>query len=183
VNSQEVLENPKLLLQLLKTLCKNGVFILEGAAKEVGQLRKLVGKFGFIRTTHYGYGFALSYGKGHSNCIIELKTDLYYRDEFTVKSEKNASNVAYTSTPLCVHTDLPYYVYPPSVQLLHWVKQYEADVEGGASQLVDGFRVAAQLKAMHPQSYEILSRVPVEFEDIGKDFTKFHKVHHSPTFV
>ncbi len=102
-----------------------------------------------------------------------------------MKSERNASNIAYTSSTLCVHTDLPYYVYPPCVQLLHCIKQYEGTEEdaGGESHLVDGFQVAHQMKLEFPESYDVLSNTPVEFADIGEDFTKFHKVHHSPTFV
>lgn len=42
---------------MLKTLCKNGVYIVEGAAKEAGELEKLVAKFGFFRRDHYGYHF------------------------------------------------------------------------------------------------------------------------------
>jgi len=102
-----------------------------------------------------------------------------------VKSERNASNLAYTSSTLCVHTDLPYYIYPPCVQLLHCIKQYDEIHEdgGGESHLVDGFEVARQMQLQFPESYDILSRIPVEFTDVGEDFTKFDKVHRSPTFV
>ena len=81
-----------------------------------------------------------------------------------------------------MHTDLPYYVYPPGVQLLHCIRQYSGD-DGAYSHLVDGFLVADQMKKLHPESYRILSEVPVEFADVGQDYTKFDKVHHSPTFV
>jgi len=67
--------------------------------------------------------------------------------------------------------------------MLHCIKQYTADEAGGRTVLVDGFRVAEHLKVNHPMEFKILCHVPVEFNDIGKDYTEFHKVHHSPTFV
>jgi gamma-butyrobetaine dioxygenase len=100
-----------------------------------------------------------------------------------VKSEKNAVNLAYTPTKLGLHTDLPYYAYPPGTQMLHCIKQYDVEEKAGRSLVVDGFQVAEQLRRDHPGDFNILHEVPVEFYDIGKDFTEFHKVHHSPTFV
>ncbi|CAG7702456.1 unnamed protein product [Allacma fusca] len=158
---QEVLQDDAKLLCCLKDLCKIGVVILENARKEVGQLKELANKIGFIRTTHYG-------------------------NEFTVQSIPDAVNLAYTSTALTVHTDLPYYVSPPGVQALHCIKQFygEADKNlGGESHLVDGFIVAHHMKENYPELYETLCNTPVEFYDIGEDYTKFYKIHHSPTFV
>ncbi len=105
----------------------------------------------------------------------------FFRYEFTVKSEKNAVNLAYTSNTLCVHTDLPYYENPPGVQLLHCIKQFNGD--GGKSRLVDGFLVGEQMRQHYPQEFKTLYQVPVEFLDVGQDFIQFHKIHHSPTFV
>lgn len=91
-------------------------------------------------------------------------------------------NLAYTSARLGVHTDLPYYVYPPGVQLLHCIRQY-TEGEGGQSHLVDGFRIAEQMKKDYPDQYKILCDTPLEFFDVGKDYIDFFKTHHSPTFV
>lgn len=99
-----------------------------------------------------------------------------------MKSEPNAVNLAYTSARLGVHTDLPYYVYPPGVQILHCLRQYQ-EGEGGESHLVDGFRVADQMKTHYTEHYRILCEVPVEFYDVGTDYTTFFKIHHSPSFV
>lgn len=152
-----VMTDEKRLLSMLQKFCNIGVFILEGAPLSVGQLRKLAQKIGFIRVTHYG-------------------------EEFTVKSEPNAVNLAYTAARLGLHTDLPYYVYPPGVQLLHCIRQYQEGI-GGESHLVDGFLVADQLKKEHPEHYETLCTVPLEFYDVGKDYIDFFKYHHSPSFM
>jgi gamma-butyrobetaine dioxygenase len=50
-------------------------------------------------------------------------------------------NVAYSNMALDVHIDLAYYESPPGLQLLHCM-QFDADVIGGNSIVLDGFRVA-----------------------------------------
>lgn len=82
-----------------------------------------------------------------------------------------------------MHTDLPYYSYPASVQFLHCIKQYDADVVSGTFHLVDAFNVAAQIKEKYPEDYHVLSTVPVEFRDVGEAFIKFDKIEQSPTLV
>ncbi len=72
--------------------------------------------------------------------------------------------------------------YPPGVQLLHCIKQFE-EGRGGETHLVDGFRVASQMKKAYPEEYKILCETPLEFYDIGTDYTQFFKVHHTPLFV
>ncbi|KAK2724868.1 hypothetical protein QYM36_001366, partial [Artemia franciscana] len=72
----------------LKSLQKYGVAILENAPCKQGQVRILAHKIGFIKKTHYG-------------------------EEFQVQAKDQPNNVAYTSTELQLHTDLPYYEYKP----------------------------------------------------------------------
>jgi Taurine catabolism dioxygenase TauD, TfdA family len=50
-------------------------------------------------------------------------------------------NVAYSNLGLDLHIDLAYYESPPGLQLLHCL-QFDDDVVGGLSQLLDGYRVA-----------------------------------------
>ena len=72
---------------------------------------------------------------------------------------------------------------------MHCIKQFYGESDknlGGESILVDGFIVADHMKRESGQTredYETLCNIPVEFYDIGQDFTKFYKIHHSPTFV
>ena len=70
--------------------------------------------------------------------------------------------------------------------MLHCIKQFYGDIDaklGGESLVVDGFIVAQHMKENCRELYDILCDTPVEFYDIGEDYTKFHKVHHSPSFV
>lgn len=46
--------NNERMLQMLETVSKQGVFIVDETPLQVGQLKNLVNKIGFIRLTHYG---------------------------------------------------------------------------------------------------------------------------------
>ena len=67
-----------------------GVCLLENVPDQLGQVRVLADRVGFIKRTHYG-------------------------EEFSVRAKADAANVAYTSGYLQLHTDLPYYEYKPGV--------------------------------------------------------------------
>jgi len=55
---------------------------------------------------------------------------------------------------------------PSGLQLFHLLSH--TDGSGGASLLVDGFYVASLLKELHPDLYDILSRVPVPAHAAGE---------------
>jgi gamma-butyrobetaine dioxygenase len=91
--------------------------------------------FGFVRETNYGR-------------------------RFDVMAVPEATNLAFTDQPITPHTDNPYRDPVPTLQLLHCLAN-EAD--GGDSGLVDGFAVAAGLRAADPVAFELLTRTPVTF--------------------
>lgn len=79
---------------------------------------------------------------------------------FDVKTIENANSVAYTNLPLVTHTDEAYRDPTPTIQLQHFLV---ADAQGGASTLVDGFKLAADLRAQAPEKFNLLSSVPLHF--------------------
>ena len=85
-----------------------------------------------------------------------------YGDIFDVRSEPGAINLAYTTEAIGPHMDLCYYESPPGLQLLHCM-QFDADVQGGGSFLIDGFAVAEQLRREQPAAFDALSRLPATF--------------------
>lgn len=95
-------------------------------------------------------------------------------------SKPDAKNYAYLSAPLPLHTDLPYYEYKPGLNLLHCFTQSESS--GGQSLTADAFYVAERLKQKDPKSYEILTKVPVDWNDIGSEGggEGFHSIYRSP---
>ncbi|XP_037035014.1 gamma-butyrobetaine dioxygenase-like isoform X1 [Bradysia coprophila] len=138
----------------LQSLSKNGVSIIENTPHSEQECRKLCDRVAFIRKTHYG-------------------------EEFTVQAKPNTSNVAYLSTPLQLHTDLPYYGYKPGVILLHCLTQSQSS--GGSNLLSDGFLAAERMKLDWEKYYEILTTTLVDWCDIGEENgEKFYSLHRAP---
>ena len=86
-----------------------------------------------------------------------------YGSIFDVVSKGDAAeNLAYTSEAIGPHMDLCYYESPPGLQLLHCL-QFDEDVSGGGSLLVDAFAVAEAVRAASPAAFQTLSTVPATF--------------------
>jgi trimethyllysine dioxygenase len=82
--------------------------------------------------------------------------------DFTADLAK--ADTAYTNLELRPHTDGTYALDAPGLQLLHCL---EFAGSGGDSVLVDGFRIADELRATDPQSYDTLATVEVTGQYLG----------------
>ena len=105
-----------------------------------GALFDIVALFGYVRETNYGR-------------------------LFDVRAKIDPTNLAYTRAGLQVHTDNPYRDPVPSLQLLYCL---DNSATGGENQIVDGFAAALNLKAQHPQAFELLTQFPVGFTYEGE---------------
>lgn len=56
------------------------------------------------------------------------------------------------------------------MQFLHCIKQA---VEGGESNVVDGFHMAKQLQREDPEAFRTLTSLRVDFHDTGTDYCDF----------
>ena len=152
-NFNDIIQKDKVLLSFLNTITSCGVAKISNCGIVPGQLEKLAQRFGFIRETNYG-------------------------KIFEVRVEKNALNQAYTSHALPLHTDLPFYGYPPGIQLLHCLVQCKDMNGGGNSILADGLAIAQKMKVEMPRLYQRLVNSKVVFEDKannGKFFMKYER--------
>ncbi len=122
-------------LEWVSEFLRHGFIILQHVPTTPGSVLKAASTFGFTRETNFG---AL----------------------FDVRSTPDANDLAYTPIPLDAHTDNPYRDPVPGVQLLHCLAN---KTTGGLSTLVDGFAVAAHLKAKDPDAFHILSNTAVRF--------------------
>lgn len=99
-------------------------------------------------------------------------------------SDLAAKDTAYTTLALGAHTDMTYFSDPAGLQLFHLLSHTKGS--GGTSLLVDGFRVAGELKAQAPEAYDILSRVRVPSHASGNEgvsiqpFAPFPVLNHHP---
>jgi len=112
-----------------------GFAVLTGCGTEPGTVTRVAELFGYVRETNYGR-------------------------LFDVRSLVRATNLAYTGIGLGAHTDNPYRDPPPTLQLLHCLS---SSTSGGESTLVDGFRVAADLRIDAPEAFELLARHALQF--------------------
>lgn len=100
-----------------------------------------------------------------------------YGQTFTIQSVDKPNNLAFSSDKVQMHTDLPYYSTPPSIQLFHCLQQAKV---GGDSIWVDGLDCAATLFEEDPDAFKLLSELPLRFMDVTDDW---HVSAKQPTFL
>lgn len=132
---EEVCRNPASRKLWLQDVAAYGVGLLKGVPPVEKKIFDVVALFGFVRDTNYGR-------------------------LFEIRSEKNASNLAYTPQPLSLHTDNPYRDPCPSLQLVHCLVQAD---QGGLTALADGFHAANRLRQESPDAFDLLTRHDVTF--------------------
>lgn len=130
-----LLTDPAVKLTMMSGFRDHGVAILHGVPSEPGTVARVARHFGEVRTTGWG-------------------------TVFDVRAEPDANSVAYTNLPLVTHTDEAYRDPAPTIQLQHFLR---TEAEGGETTLVDGFKVAADLRAERPDLFELLATVSLHF--------------------
>jgi len=89
-----------------------------------------------------------------------------YGQVFDVRSVAQPENLAYSDLGLGLHTDNPYREPVPGFQLLHALI---ASPDGGVNLFGDGFAIAEQLRAAHPDAFAVLTQTAVPFSYRSKD--------------
>ena len=120
---------------------KHGFCLIDNVPVTPEDTEKLCEKLNYIRPTHYG-GFW----------------------DFT--SDLAKADTAYTNFDISNHTDGTYWSNTPGLQLFHLLYH---DGEGGTTSLVDAFKCAEILKAKHPESFEIFTRIRVPAHSAGEE--------------
>jgi gamma-butyrobetaine dioxygenase len=120
---------------VLEDLLVHGTVVLDGVPTEPGTILAAARRLGFVRETNFG-------------------------PLFDVRSMPRSTDLAYRAVPLSAHTDNPYRVPVPGIQLLHCLVNETA---GGLSSLVDGLAALEILRAEDPAGFDLLATVPVRF--------------------
>lgn len=117
------------------------------------------------------YGFALASDVPPTNeATKELITRIGYVREtifggmWDFTANLAFKDTAYTSAAIGPHTDGTYSIDSPGYQMFHCLK---FDGTGGDSTLVDGFKVADQIRRTDPIAFEVLSTVKVPAQYLG----------------
>lgn len=123
-------------LELLLAVRDYGVAKLYGVPTEPGSVTRVATGFGPIHINNYG-------------------------QVFDVKSDANLNLGSNTGVYLPPHTDESYRHDAPGISFFHCLL---ASPRGGESTLVDGFMAARKLHERAPESFDLLSRIPVFFQ-------------------
>ncbi len=123
----------------MRSVAVYGFCIVTGTPPTTEATEQLVRRAGYVRETIFG-GF------------WDFQADL------------SRADTAYPNLELLPHTDGTYSHDAPGLQLLHCLA---FDGTGGLSTMVDGFRIASELRAGEPELYDVLSRVEVPGQYIG----------------
>ncbi len=130
-----------ILLDGLRALREVGVAMVLGAPPVPGTVGSLTERVSRIRTTNFGTLFDV--------CAVA-----------------QPNSTAYTALELPLHTDLPTRELQPGYQLLHCLVN---QAQGGESVLVDGFHIAEVLRREDPETFAVLTTVPLEFRFHDED--------------
>ncbi len=129
--------DPAAILDTLEDVARLGFAVIRGIPHEPDGMLALVDLIGFIRITNNG-------------AIEDIKA----------VSSEHAYDLSMTPRALEPHTDNPYRVPQPGFVLLHCLAN---DAQGGESGMTDGFHVAETIRRDHPDLFQTLTTVPVNW--------------------
>lgn len=118
-----------------------GFSLIDNVPVSPEDTEKLCEKLMYIRPTHYG-GF------------WDFTSDLGKKD------------TAYTNFDISAHTDGTYWSDTPGLQLFHLLYH---DGLGGTTSLVDAFKCAEILRKSDPDSFDLLTKIPVPAHSAGEE--------------
>jgi trimethyllysine dioxygenase len=139
VSHAQIMSGNEGLLRWLSLVEEYGFALATGVPPTLEATKELVTRIGYVRETIFGG-------------MWEFTANLAFKD------------TAYTSSAIGPHTDGTYSFDSPGYQLFHCL---QFDGSGGDSTLVDGFKVADQIRRTDPLAFQTLSSVKVPAQYLG----------------
>jgi trimethyllysine dioxygenase len=139
VSHAEIASGDSGLLRWLALVEEYGFALASGVPPTLEATEALVRRVGYVRQTIFGG-------------MWDFTANLAFKD------------TAYTSAAIGPHTDGTYSHDSPGYQLFHCL---QFDGSGGESTLVDGFKVAEDIRRADPAAFEVLSSVKVPAQYLG----------------
>ncbi|XP_067680488.1 gamma-butyrobetaine dioxygenase-like [Haliotis asinina] len=143
VTYSDVMESDTGLFKWLNYLSQYGICLVKNVPTQEMTIRKVVERIAPIQSSVYG-------------------------EIFDVKDTPQPINFAYSPVRLELHMDQPMYESPPGLQFLHCLR-FDKQVTGGKNFFVDLFHVAHKLREEYPKEFQILARIPVNWETVHYD--------------
>jgi trimethyllysine dioxygenase len=139
MSHSEIMSGNAGLLRWLSMVEEYGFALASEVPPTIEATKELVTRIGYVRETIFGG-------------MWDFTANLAFKD------------TAYTSAAIGPHTDGTYSIDSPGYQLFHCL---QFDGTGGESTLVDGFKVADQIRRTDPTAFETLSSVKVPAQYLG----------------
>jgi trimethyllysine dioxygenase len=139
VRYEEIVSGDAGLLRWLSLVERYGFAVAAGIPATLEATQELATRIGYVRETIFGG-------------MWDFTANLAFKD------------TAYTSAAIGPHTDGTYSLDSPGFQMFHCLT---FDGTGGESTLVDGFKVADQIRRCDPIAFEVLSSVKVPAQYLG----------------
>jgi len=136
---EEIMSGDGPLLKWLLKVDEYGFALATGVPTTLEATRELATRIGYVRETIFGG-------------MWDFTANLAFKD------------TAYTSAAIGPHTDGTYSFDSPGFQMFHCL---QFDGTGGESTLVDGFKVAEDIRRSDPAAFETLSSVKVPAQYLG----------------
>jgi gamma-butyrobetaine dioxygenase len=132
---QQVADDDDALFHALHDFIRYGAIVVHDAPTRPDTVLMIAERFGYVRQTNFGR-------------------------IFDVRSVPDSNDLAYRAIGLGPHTDNPYRVPVPGIQLLHCLVN---QTTGGLSTLVDAVAVTDQLRVDDPAGFDLLCSTVVRF--------------------
>ncbi|KAK7086523.1 hypothetical protein SK128_012504 [Halocaridina rubra] len=127
------------LKRLISSIIVHGLGFISEVSPDVESTRAAVETISPVRTTFYG-------------------------TVWSFEDNLERADTAYTNIYLGAHNDTTYFTESSRLQVFHCLKKAP---QGGETLLVDGFSVAEEFSARHPEGYAFLSSAAIPSEYIG----------------
>jgi trimethyllysine dioxygenase len=144
----DIMSSDQGLLRWLTLVEEFGFALATGVPSTNEATKALINRIGYVRESIFGG-------------MWDFTANLAFKD------------TAYTSAAIGPHTDGTYSIDSPGYQMFHCLK---FDGSGGDSTLVDGFKVADEIRRCDPMAFDVLSTVKVPAQYLG-DGVHLHGEH------
>mmetsp|Transcript_31361 Transcript_31361/g.63654 ORF Transcript_31361/g.63654 Transcript_31361/m.63654 type:complete len:514 (-) Transcript_31361:46-1587(-) len=166
------------LRRTLHSLLTKGIMVIKGVPKVEGECSKMANLLSLLQGTNWGSQFEVRVAPPTPQTNPRDQSGDLVLNEISEPEDglgDELKDLAYTPKSIGMHTDNPYRNPTPKYQLLHVIDQCSCEAVGEeapcaactvVNSFVDGFAVADLLT---PQEFDLLSSVPVRFENNGGD--------------
>ena len=120
------------------------------------ELYRLLRDYGIVRVSQLGTDPDQT--ERLANLIGPIHETTAFGRIYDVRAEPVAKLGAKTGMAQAPHIDDPFHYSPPGIDVFHCMVNTE---EGGMSTYVDGFAIAADIEAVAPAAYEVLTTQPI----------------------